>query len=261
MHPRTVANALRAVLGTLDAHDGRLDKATRTKLDKGVADALVVAEWRPDLPADFAGTIYAAVAAGRDPLDDPIVTRALLADRLMAARENVVNHSGQRLADLLRDHLDPIVAALARAYDKHVVGPVGEAHAALTAAGLTHKAEPGVILGAGPQVAATWATAMAADTAHAKIVGAYKHLLNAVGLPTTEAIFYWADPAGLSLLEVRGIRSPNPLAALAAGMTLGLATPAETRARQQRAAGLEQDKATRAADREKAAVRKVLGSA
>jgi hypothetical protein len=245
-----MARSITATLAAVDKYGGKVDKAARTAIEAGIAHADRAATWQPDGAAP-AAAIYAAVVADRDPLADPAVAAALLAQQVEATRPAVVHQAAAALAELVHDHLDAIVAGLAAAYDVTVARPLADVHAALAPLGLRHDSDPGVVLRAGPAASAAAAGIATAVAAHARLVGIYGSLrVDANIMAGSDLALIWIDPGPLSLVDVRALgRSPHPLAVLEAGAALAITTPDGALERQNRAADRDQAKA---ADRLKA---------
>lgn len=239
MNARSIARAVQAALATVDRYDGKLDRKTRTALERGVAEAETVAAWQPPDTRPMRAAAYDAIAAGRDPATDKDVQRALFYEQLTAAREGIHGQAAVHLAATVRDNITAICAGLDSAYQTHAAAPMTQVAETLAAHGVNGPdADAGVVLRRGAAASMAWANMQAAHEAHSEIMRSLNLIVAMSGMSySTDSVFVWADPAGLDLAAVRNLgRSPHPWLVLAAGMTLGIAAPAEAAARQNRAA-------------------------
>lgn len=237
MHPRSIANTIQATMTTIERQGGKLDRTTLDALSKAVEDARKVADWRPRADGGLIALAYAAVVDDRDPFDDPDVNRAFLCEHILQSRGRIEEYAASTIATAAREHLDGIVAGLDKAYQVRVAEPIARDVAVLREHGITSTSDPATVLSAGPAAAAAWAGMTSATESHGRITGVYDQLRTALGVMSSEPIFWWADPAELTLTQVRrAAQTPSPRAIHEAGMTLGLATPLEASDRHSRAA-------------------------
>lgn len=232
MNARQIVNQLRSTLAAIQKLDGKLDKDAAAAIAAGTAVADLVRDWQRDLDTPSpSAAVVATLAAGRDPLDDGAVARALIGARLAEIMPGVDDAAGVRLANAAAEHLEAIVHAFDQPYDQ-ATQRLAAAHDVLAPLGISHDSDPAAVLGRGVAATAAWANVVNATDVHAQIRLALAPLPMALGVYLPGEPVMFIDPAGHTLVELRRLgRHPHPLAVLDAGMTLSLAGPDEAQQR------------------------------
>jgi len=262
MMNRHIAHNLTATLATIEKLGGKVAPAARKKIDAALAAVRRVETWRPE-GGNLRDTVAAALAAGKDPASDEAVLRAIVGERVLEAREGVIDTAGRALADVVREHLDGLVDAFRKPY-REAGDRLTAARTVLAASGIGYSTEPSIILGAGPEASTAWADATAALAVLNKIQTQLGSLYVVLGVSLAEPSLAWFDPVDLDLYEVRALgRSMHPWQVLDAGATLELGSPTQCLERMQRAGEAVEAKAQKerrdAAQRPSYAPKAVVG--
>lgn len=252
MSTRAAINQVRSTLTSIERLGGSIPKNASAKINQALDAAESAQRWGRDSdPTPLTRAALDAISAGRDPLEDPEVLRAVVGDRIQTSMPAILELAGTRVQAVAAEHIDDLIHAFDAPFDT-AAARLSAGRDWLAGRGITHDSDPAAVLNLGPEAAAKWADAGAAVETLTRIRNVIVPLLVMLEVHIPQPVLTYVDPTGHDITDVGALgRNPHWWAALDAGMSLSLAGRDEAHERMSRAHD-ERDRRQRAAATESA---------